>query len=197
MPTTILLAVAPFTCSDQDIAFTEVEIGRPASRRGAGPYPDDRAIPHRTHRADDAARGDAPDRDAAPGTGVVKAVGAEVQGIEVADHVVMSFRSSGTRGPCTAGDDGYSENHIVHNNMGMRMYGSAPCGEARRRCSVSSFGQSSFARHAVAYDDNFAVVLRRPRPHAAGTARLRVPHRRRDRARRAPPGRRREPGSGQ
>src|SRR5690348_13573615 len=35
------------------------------------------------------------------GAGVVEAVGADVSGIEVGDHVVLSFRSCGACGPCT------------------------------------------------------------------------------------------------
>jgi aryl-alcohol dehydrogenase len=58
------------------------------------------------------------------GTGVVEAVGEDVSGIEVGDHVVMSFRSCPSCGPCRAGDVGYCEQTLLLNYMGMRPDGS-------------------------------------------------------------------------
>jgi aryl-alcohol dehydrogenase len=76
----------------------------------------------------------------------------------VGDHVVMSFRSCGTCGPCAAGDVGYCEQHIVLNYMGMRMDGSTTMRRGEETVFGSFFGQSSFARHALAYADNCVVV---------------------------------------
>ncbi len=92
------------------------------------------------------------------GTGIVEAVGADVRGIAVGDHVVMSFRSCGACGPCVAGDVGYCESHIVLNYMGMRMDGSTTMRRDGETVFGSFFGQSSFARHALAYADNCVVV---------------------------------------
>ncbi|WP_436698375.1 NAD(P)-dependent alcohol dehydrogenase [Nocardioides sp. BYT-33-1] len=112
------------------------------------------------------------------GTGVVEKVGAAVSGIEVGDHVVMSFRSCRACGPCRAGDVGYCEQSLLLNYMGMRADGSTTL--ARRREDGESqtvfgsfFGQSSFARHALAYADNCVVVdrsldLTRLAPFACG-----------------------------
>jgi len=112
------------------------------------------------------------------GTGVVEKVGAAVAGIEVADLVVMSFRSCRTCGPCTAGDVGYCEQSLLLNYMGMRADGSTTmkrAGGAGQGQTVfgSFFGQSSFARHAIAYADNCVVVdkgldLTRLAPFACG-----------------------------
>ena len=92
------------------------------------------------------------------GTGVVEAVGADVTGIEVGDHVVMSFRSCRACGPCRAGDVGYCEQSLLLNYMGMRADGSTTMRRGEQNVLGSFFGQSSFARHALAYADNCVVV---------------------------------------
>jgi len=99
------------------------------------------------------------------GTGVVERVGAAVTGIEVGDHVVMSFRSCRSCAACRAGDVGYCEQSLLLNYMGMRADGSASMSRQRddgRRQTVfgNFFGQSSLARHALAYADNCVVVDR-------------------------------------
>ncbi len=100
------------------------------------------------------------------GTGVVEKVGAAVSGIEVGDHVVMSFRSCRACGPCAAGDVGYCEQSLLLNYMGMRADGSTTMKRATERGDGETvfgnfFGQSSFARHAIAYADNCVVVDKR------------------------------------
>ncbi|MFC5728351.1 MULTISPECIES: NAD(P)-dependent alcohol dehydrogenase [Nocardioides] len=112
------------------------------------------------------------------GTGVVEAVGSAVTGIAVGDHVVMSFRSCRECEPCRAGDVGYCDQSLLLNYMGMRADGSTTmkrAGEAQPGQTVfgSFFGQSSFARHALAYADNCVVVdkaldLTRLAPFACG-----------------------------
>ncbi|GAB4007850.1 NAD(P)-dependent alcohol dehydrogenase [Nocardioides ultimimeridianus] len=94
------------------------------------------------------------------GTGVVEAVGADVTGIEVGDHVVLSFRSCRACGPCNAGDVGYCEQSLLLNYMGMRADGSTTMRRGEQNVLGSFFGQSSFARHALAYADNCVVVDR-------------------------------------
>lgn len=92
------------------------------------------------------------------GSGVVEAVGPEVRGIEVGDHVVMSFRHCGACKPCSDGDVGYCEQHILLNYMGMRPDGSTTLRRGETQVFGSFFGQSSFARHVLAYADNCVVV---------------------------------------
>lgn len=115
------------------------------------------------------------------GTGVVEKVGSAVSGIEVGDHVVLSFRSCRACEPCRAGHVGYCEQSLLLNYMGMRADGSTTMVRADDDASGPSgqvvfgnfFGQSSFARHALAYADNCVVVdkshdLTRLAPFACG-----------------------------
>ncbi|NYJ01975.1 aryl-alcohol dehydrogenase [Nocardioides thalensis] len=92
------------------------------------------------------------------GTGVVEAVGPEVEGIAVGDHVVMSFRSCRACPPCRAGDVGYCEQTLLLNYMGMRPDGSTSMRRGDQQVFGNFFGQSSLARHALAYADNCVVV---------------------------------------
>jgi len=92
------------------------------------------------------------------GSGVVEAVGDDVTGIEVGDHVVLSFRSCRACGPCTEGAVGYCESSLLLNYMGMRMDGSQPYSRDGSPVFGNFFGQSSLSRHAIAYADNCVVV---------------------------------------
>ncbi len=92
------------------------------------------------------------------GAGVVEQVGAEVTGIEVGDHVVLSFRSCRECGPCREGAVGYCENSLMLNYMGFRMDGSTTHSQDGAPLYGSFFGQSSLAQHAIAYADNCVVV---------------------------------------
>jgi aryl-alcohol dehydrogenase len=92
------------------------------------------------------------------GAGVVEQVGPDVTGIEVGDHVVLSFRSCRSCGRCNQGRVGYCENTLVLNYMGFRMDGSTTHHRGEDPVYGSFFGQSSFAQHALAYADNCVVV---------------------------------------
>lgn len=92
------------------------------------------------------------------GAGVVEAVGGAVEGIAEGDHVVMSFRSCRACAPCAAGDVGYCESSLLLNYMGLRMDGSTYLRRDGAPLFGSFFGQSSLARHALAYADNCVVV---------------------------------------
>src|SRR3954454_6121388 len=107
------------------------------------------------------------------GAGVVEEVGADVSGIEVGDHVVMSFRSCRTCARCTSGLVGYCESTLMINYMGLRMDGSTTYTRDGAPVFGSFFGQSSLSRHAIAYADNCVVVdksldLTRLAPYGCG-----------------------------
>jgi aryl-alcohol dehydrogenase len=95
------------------------------------------------------------------GAGVVEAVGAEVTGIAVGDHVVMSFRSCGACANCTAGHIGYCESTVLLNYMGCRMDGSSTISRDGAPVGASFFGQSSLGTYAIAYADNVVVIDKR------------------------------------
>lgn len=92
------------------------------------------------------------------GTGVVEAVGPEADGIEVGDHVVLSFTSCGTCGACEEGAVGYCDQSLLLNYLGMRLDGSTTMKRGDQPVFGSFFGQSSFARHALATARNCVVV---------------------------------------
>lgn len=92
------------------------------------------------------------------GAGVVEAVGPDVAGVEVGDHVVLSFRSCRSCAACTEGMVGYCESSLALNYMGMRLDGSTSYTRDGAPVFGSFFGQSSLSRHAIAYADNCVVV---------------------------------------
>ena len=92
------------------------------------------------------------------GAGVVEEVGADVAGIAVGDHVVLSFRSCRSCPSCAPGMVGYCEQSLLLNYMGMRMDGSTTYSRDGAPVFGSFFGQSSLSAHALAYADNCVVV---------------------------------------
>jgi aryl-alcohol dehydrogenase len=92
------------------------------------------------------------------GSGVVDAVGAGVAGIEVGDHVVLSFRSCRACENCAGGLVGYCDSSPLLNYIGVRADGSTTYSRGGSPVFGNFFGQSSFSRHAIAYADNCAVV---------------------------------------
>lgn len=92
------------------------------------------------------------------GAGVVEQVGADVTGIEVGDHVVLSFRSCRACENCTQGLVGYCDSSLLLNYMGMRMDGSTTYSRDGSPVFGNFFGQSSLSAYALAYADNCVVV---------------------------------------
>ncbi|WP_278256248.1 alcohol dehydrogenase catalytic domain-containing protein [Nocardioides convexus] len=125
------------------------------------------------------------------GTGVVEQVGADVVGIEVGDHVVLSFRSCRACAPCRAGDVGYCEQSLLLNYMGMRADGST----TMKRGEQTIFGRLLRPVQPRPPRPGVRRQLRRrrqgARPDPARPLRLRLPDRGRHGPQRARPGRRR------
>jgi aryl-alcohol dehydrogenase len=92
------------------------------------------------------------------GAGVVEAVGAEVTGVQVGDHVVMSIRSCRACGQCHSGGYAYCEQTLLLNYMGYRMDGSTTMHDGEQAVQASFFGQSSFSEFAIGYTDNVVVI---------------------------------------
>ena len=92
------------------------------------------------------------------GAGVVQAVGSEVEGVAVGDHVVMSFRSCRECDRCRSGGVGYCEQTMALNYMGYRSDGSTTLHRDGADVSGSFFGQSSFSELAIGNADNVVVI---------------------------------------
>jgi aryl-alcohol dehydrogenase len=92
------------------------------------------------------------------GAGVVEAVGEGVSGIEVGDHVVLSFRSCRECENCKADLVGYCDSSLLLNYMGMRMDGTTTYSRDGAPVFGNFFGQSSLSQHAIAYADNCVVI---------------------------------------
>ena len=95
------------------------------------------------------------------GSGSVEAVGEEVTGIVVGDHVVLSFDSCGFCHNCQRGLPCYCDTFLARNLLGRRLDGSTGIVDSDGT-EVSSrwFGQSSFATHCIAGTRNVVVVDR-------------------------------------
>ncbi len=95
------------------------------------------------------------------GSGVVEAVGPDVTGITVGDHVVMSFDSCGTCDNCRAGNPGACPQMMALNMLAMPLDGTprATTGDGEA-VHTRWFGQSSFASHALGTVRNVVPVSR-------------------------------------
>jgi aryl-alcohol dehydrogenase len=92
------------------------------------------------------------------GAGVVERVGDGVQRVRPGDAVVMSYRSCRACPECAAGRPYYCARFAALNASGVRSDGSTTMKAEDRPVFGSFFGQSSFATHALAYEDNVVVV---------------------------------------
>lgn len=93
------------------------------------------------------------------GSGVVEAVGPEVEGVSVGDHVVLSFDSCGECAMCGRGEPAYCETMLMRNLTGRDVnWGTGVTDAEGGEVASRWFGQSSFATHCVATRRNVVVV---------------------------------------
>lgn len=93
------------------------------------------------------------------GSGIVEAVGSAVRGVEVGDHVLMSFESCGRCRNCLAGSPSYCDEFMSRNLTGRRADLSTGALDRNGNPVANRwFGQSSFATHAIATERNVVVV---------------------------------------
>lgn len=92
------------------------------------------------------------------GAGIVEAVGRQVESIRVGDRVVLSYRSCRRCAQCASGHPTYCSEFAALNASGTRSDGSTTMHQASGDVQASFFGQSSFASHAIANQDNVVVV---------------------------------------
>jgi aryl-alcohol dehydrogenase len=95
------------------------------------------------------------------GSGVVEAVGPNVEGISIGDHVVISFASCGECRNCRRGQPSYCDTFLLRNLLGRNLDGSTGVIDGDgKEISSRWFGQSSFATHCVTGARNIVVVDR-------------------------------------
>jgi aryl-alcohol dehydrogenase len=92
------------------------------------------------------------------GAGVVERVGDRVTRVRPGDTIVMSYRSCRACRECAAGHPYYCAQFMSLNASGVRPDGSTTLHADGRPVYGCFFGQSSFATHALAYEDNVVVV---------------------------------------
>lgn len=93
------------------------------------------------------------------GSGVVEEVGEDVTRVEPGDHVVMSFDYDDTCPSCRDGHPAFCENAYEYCFGGVRPEdGSSPVSLNGEEISGRFFGQSSFARYAIASERNAVPV---------------------------------------
>jgi aryl-alcohol dehydrogenase/geraniol dehydrogenase (NAD+) len=92
------------------------------------------------------------------GSGIVESVGADVTGIKVGDHVVLSFGSCGGCPNCRRSHPAYCYGFMANNFASRREDGSTPMYRDEKPINARFFSQSSFATHVIANRRNAIVV---------------------------------------
>lgn len=95
------------------------------------------------------------------GSGIVEAVGSGVTRVRPGDHVVLTFDSCGVCPNCARLAPSYCYNFMAANFGGVRMSdGSTPMARGEQAVNAKFFGQSSFASHLIAREQNTIAVSR-------------------------------------
>jgi Zn-dependent alcohol dehydrogenase len=93
------------------------------------------------------------------GSGVVEAVGPDVQSIAIGDHVLLSFASCATCANCEDDQPAYCHSFFPLNFGGIRLEdGTSPLSQDGAVVHGNFFGQSSFASYAVATERNTVKI---------------------------------------
>ncbi len=93
------------------------------------------------------------------GSGIVEAIGPDVKGLEVGDHVVLSFNSCAACPTCDDHQPAYCHNFLAENFAGVRLAdGSSPLSQDGEIVHGAFFGQSSFGTYAIANERNTVKV---------------------------------------
>jgi Zn-dependent alcohol dehydrogenase len=93
------------------------------------------------------------------GSGIVEAVGPDVDDMAPGDHVVLSFDSCNACPTCDEGLPAYCHQFLGKNFAGVRLEdGTSPLSQAGAVVHGNFFGQSSFGTHAIAHRRNTVKV---------------------------------------
>ncbi|QQV77381.1 NAD(P)-dependent alcohol dehydrogenase [Sphingomonas aliaeris] len=94
------------------------------------------------------------------GSGIIEAIGDDVEGLEVGDRVVLGFSSCGHCARCNEGLPSYCREFPPLNYAGTRLDdGSTAFAAGDEKISSHFFGQSSFAGHAIVRAGNVVKVV--------------------------------------
>lgn len=88
------------------------------------------------------------------GAGIVQTVGANVTKVKAGDRVCISFRSCGSCKKCNDNHPAYCKDFAPLNVSGGRTDGSRAISRDGQALASNFFGQSSFATHALTYEQN-------------------------------------------
>jgi aryl-alcohol dehydrogenase len=97
------------------------------------------------------------------GAGVIERIGADVEGLEHGDHVVLSFDSCGACPACESLHPVFCEHYFPLNVAGCRTDGSYTLQSARGPVAGCFLGQSSFATYVLARARN-TIKVRKDAP---------------------------------
>jgi aryl-alcohol dehydrogenase len=92
------------------------------------------------------------------GAGIVEKVGSAVTKVKPGDHVILSWLSCGVCDACKAGKNTCCKDFLKLNFGGFRADGSTYLSKGGKVIHGSFFGQSSFASHSIALEDNVLKV---------------------------------------
>ena len=95
------------------------------------------------------------------GSGVIEALGPDVEGLAIGDHVVLSFNSCNACPTCEEDLPAYCYNFLANNFAGVRLEdGSSALSQNGNVIHANFFGQSSFGTYAVAHQRNTVKVAK-------------------------------------
>ena len=92
------------------------------------------------------------------GAGVVERIGRDITKVEVGDRVCLSFRSCGTCRKCQSKQPASCQDFAPLNISGGRVDGSKALSHNGQDIASNFFGQSSFATHALTYEQNMVKI---------------------------------------
>jgi len=92
------------------------------------------------------------------GVGIIEKKGSKISGVEVGDRVVISYASCGECSRCNAEKPYYCEEGWDITFSGKRLDGSHTAFRDGTPISAAFFGQSSFASHAITYQENIVTA---------------------------------------
>lgn len=92
------------------------------------------------------------------GAGAVEAVGAGVETVAPGDTVLMSFASCGACPSCIDHEPGYCAEFFPRNFLGSLAPGQGGLWRGEQRIGSEIFGQSAFATHALAHQENVVRI---------------------------------------